>query len=141
MPSWQRGGLNQARTDLWGASLDLRVKRPYPGVNEQPPGAMLPFSRSLCCGQCLRRRTASHHGRIFPSAQGELRPLHGINKGPLAPNGLVDVTEAQKRLRVPSTRLHDCHNPNPAVVDLHAVFPNPDADPVAARELRFPGDG
>jgi hypothetical protein len=71
-----------------------------------------------------------HHLTVdFAEARGELRPLHGINKGPLAPNGLVDVTEAQKRLRVPSTRLHDCHHPNPAVVDLHAVFPNPDADP------------
>jgi len=25
---------NRARTDLWGASLDLRVKRPYPGSND-----------------------------------------------------------------------------------------------------------
>jgi hypothetical protein len=65
----------------------------------------------------------------FAEAQGELRALHGLNKGPLAANGLVDVTDAQKRLRVPSTRLHDCHHPNPAVVDLHAVFPNPEADP------------
>ena len=65
----------------------------------------------------------------FSVKQGELRALHGINKGPLAANGLIDVTEAQKRLRVPSTRLHDCHHPNPAVVDVHAVFPNPEADP------------
>jgi xylan 1,4-beta-xylosidase len=65
----------------------------------------------------------------FSASQGELRALHGINKGPLAANGLVDVTDAQRRLHVPSTRLHDCHHPNPAVVDLHAVFPNPEADP------------
>ena len=73
----------------------------------------------------------------FSSAQGTLRPLHGINKGPLAPNGLVDLTEAHKRLRVPSTRLHDCHHPNPAVVDLHAVFPNPDADPSLPASYEF----
>ena len=42
---------------------------------------------------------------------------------------LLDLTEAQRRLRVPCTRLHDCHHPNPAVVDLHAIFPNPEADP------------
>ena len=65
----------------------------------------------------------------FAAAQGELRALHGINKGPLSANGLIDVTEAQKRLRVPSTRLHDCHHPNPAIVDVHAVFPNLEADP------------
>ncbi len=65
----------------------------------------------------------------FAAAQGELRALHGINKGPLSANGLIDLTEAHQRLRVPSTRLHDCHHPNPAIVDVHAVFPNPEADP------------
>ncbi len=65
----------------------------------------------------------------FAAAQGELRALHGINKGPLSANGLIDLTEAHRRLRVPSTRLHDCHHPNPAIVDVHAVFPNPEADP------------
>jgi len=73
----------------------------------------------------------------FAVAQGELRALHGINKGPLAPNGLVDLTEAQARLRVPSTRLHDCHHPNPAVVDIHAVFPNPEADPALPGSYDF----
>ena len=73
----------------------------------------------------------------FLAKQGELRALHGLNKGPLAANGLIDVTEAQKRLRVPSTRLHDCHHPNPAVVDVHAVFPNPEADPSLAASYDF----
>jgi len=73
----------------------------------------------------------------FSASRGELRPLHGLNKGPLGPNGLVDLTEAQKRLRVPSIRLHDCHHPNPAVVDLHAVFPNPDADPAHPASYDF----
>ena len=73
----------------------------------------------------------------FSEAQGELRPLHGINKGPLAANGLVDVTDAQKRLRLPSIRLHDCHHPNPDVVDLHAVFPNPEADPSVPASYDF----
>ena len=73
----------------------------------------------------------------FSVPQGELRALHGINKGPLGANGLIDVTEAQKRLRVPSTRLHDCHHPNPAIVDVHAVFPNPEADPALAASYDF----
>ncbi len=75
----------------------------------------------------------------FAVAQGELRALHGINKGPLSANGLIDVTEAQKRLRVPSTRLHDCHHPNPAIVDVHAVFPNPEADPSLPASYDFRG--
>jgi len=73
----------------------------------------------------------------FAVAQGELRALQGINKGPLAANGLVDLTEAQARLRVPATRLHDCHHPNPAVVDIHAVFPNPEADPALPGSYQF----
>lgn len=73
----------------------------------------------------------------FAQAQGELRALHGINKGPLAATGFVDVTDAQKRLRLPSTRLHDCHYPNPTIVDMHAVFPNPDADPASPASYDF----
>ena len=73
----------------------------------------------------------------FAVPQGELRALHGINKGPLSANGLIDVTEAQKRLHIPYTRLHDCHHPNPDVVDLHAVFANPDADPALPASYDF----
>ena len=73
----------------------------------------------------------------FSMAEGGLRPLHGINKGPLAANGLVDLTDAQRRLHVPFTRLHDCHFPNPDIVDIHAVFPNPEADPALPTSYDF----
>ena len=73
----------------------------------------------------------------FSAGEGELRALHGINKGPLAANGLVDLTDAQRRLHVPFTRLHDCHFPNPDVVDVHAIFPNPDADPALPASYDF----
>jgi len=73
----------------------------------------------------------------FAKSAGVIRPLHGINKGPLHPNGLISVTEQQKRLRIPFTRLHDCQHPNPHVVDVHAVFPNPDADPALAASYDF----
>lgn len=73
----------------------------------------------------------------FSAPQGELRALHGINKGPLSANGLIDVSARHRRLRIPSTRLHDCHHPNPAVVDIHAVFPNPDADPALPESYDF----
>ena len=65
----------------------------------------------------------------FGQTNGLIRPLHGINKGPLGAGGLVDLTEQHKSLRVPVARLHDCHWPNPDVVDIHAVFPRSDADP------------
>ena len=73
----------------------------------------------------------------FSVALGEVRALHGINRGPLSPNGLFNVTDAQKRLRVPSSRLHDCQHPNPNVVDVHTIFPNPDADPALPASYDF----
>ena len=86
---------------------------------------LLAFLCALAVGAAEPHQLAAD----FSAAQGELRALHGINKGPLSANGLFNVTEAQKRLHVPFTRLHDCHHPNPDVVDVHVVFPNPEADP------------
>lgn len=68
---------------------------------------------------------------------GTIRPLHGINKGPLAPGGVFDVIQQQKELGIPFTRLHDCGWPNPYVVDHHAVFPNPNADPSLPQSYDF----
>lgn len=65
----------------------------------------------------------------FSVRTGTLRALHGVNKGPLAPGGIFDVIAEQRELGIPFTRLHDCGWPNPYVVDHHAVFPNPNADP------------
>ena len=43
----------------------------------------------------------------FARTNGVIRPLHGINKGPLVAGGLLDLTEAQQALAPPFTRLHD----------------------------------
>ncbi len=69
--------------------------------------------------------------------EGVIRPLHGINKGPLVAGGIVDVTEGHRALHAPLSRLHDCHWPNPDVVDIHAVFPNFSADPERAESYDF----
>ena len=73
----------------------------------------------------------------FSVPTGAIRPLHGINKGPLAPGGIFDVIQEQKELGIPFTRLHDCGWPNPYVVDHHAVFPNPNADPALPESYDF----
>ena len=73
----------------------------------------------------------------FSVHSGTIRPLHGLNKGPLAPGGIFDVIQAQKELGIPFTRLHDCGWPNPYVVDHHAVFPNPNADPALPTSYDF----
>ena len=73
----------------------------------------------------------------FGKASGVIRPLHGINKGPIAAGGLIDVTAPLRALNVPFARLHDCHWPNPDVVDIHAVFPNFEADPELPSSFDF----
>ena len=49
----------------------------------------------------------------------------------------MDLTAYHRELGIPYTRLHDCHWPNPDVVDFHAVFPNPGADPERADSYDF----
>ena len=63
------------------------------------------------------------------AAVGALRPLHGVNMGPLDRGGLIDLSRFHRELAIPLTRLHDCHWPNPDVVDMHSVFPDFRADP------------
>lgn len=73
----------------------------------------------------------------FARTNGVIRPLHGVNKGPLVGGGLIDLTEQHRVLAIPFTRLHDCHWPNPDVVDIHAVFPNFSADPAVPESYDF----
>ena len=47
------------------------------------------------------------------------------------------MIEEQKALGVPFMRLHDCGWPNPDVVNIHAVFPDPDADPTLPESYDF----
>jgi len=66
----------------------------------------------------------------FAKENGRIRPLHGVNCGPLANKGINDLSAYFKELAVPCVRLHDCDLPSPAnIVDYYAVFPNFDADP------------
>ena len=68
---------------------------------------------------------------------GTLRPLHGVNCGPVADGELVDLSAYYRELAIPYTRLHDCHWPNPDVVDIHTIFPDFRADPEAPASYRF----
>jgi hypothetical protein len=68
---------------------------------------------------------------------GTFRALHGVNGGPLDRGGLVDLSAFHRKLAVPLTRLHDCHWPNPDVVDVHVVFPDSRADPARPESYDF----
>ncbi len=73
----------------------------------------------------------------FGRTNGIIRPLHGGNNGPLGYGELVDLTKFHQELAVPFTRLHDSAWPYPDIVDIHAVFPNFDADPSLPASYRF----
>lgn len=68
---------------------------------------------------------------------GAIKPLHGVNGGPLAVGGTLDLSARWKELSPPLARLHDCRWPNPDVVDLSAVFPDPTADPESPASYDF----
>jgi len=68
---------------------------------------------------------------------GPIRRLHGVNNGPLNQGETVDVSRAWKELGIPITRLHDSEWPAGDLVDLHAVFPDSNADPDNPASYRF----
>ncbi|HTH48829.1 MAG TPA: hypothetical protein VMB21_15050 [Candidatus Limnocylindria bacterium] len=95
------------------------------------------WSLTLASLAALQAQRANNLIVDFSKSQGVFRALHGINKGPLAAGGIVDVTEDLQALGLPGIRLHDCHWPNPDVVDIHAVFPDFHANPGRAANYDF----
>lgn len=65
------------------------------------------------------------------------RALHGVNSGPLNDGEMIDLTKYWQEAKIPLARLHDCEWPTPSVVDMHAVFPIPTADPAQASSYDF----
>jgi xylan 1,4-beta-xylosidase len=83
---------------------------------------------------------------VFPAAQiqvdfhntnGWIRPLHGVNLGPLCYRGTVDLSAYHRELGVPLTRLHDVCWLNAEAVDIHCVFPEFNNDPQKLESYRF----
>lgn len=68
---------------------------------------------------------------------GKVQPLHGVNGGPLAMSRILDLSDRFREFRPPLVRLHDCRWPNPDIVDMHVVFPDPKADPEKAESYDF----
>jgi xylan 1,4-beta-xylosidase len=55
---------------------------------------------------------------------GAIRPLHGVNNGPVGYGSLVDVTRFYVELGVPWVRIHDPNWPHPREVDYDCIFPD-----------------
>ncbi len=68
----------------------------------------------------------------FSKTNGLIRPLHGVNLGPLCYRGLVDLSAYHRELHLPLTRLHDVVWVNADAVDISTIFRdfrNDPADP------------
>jgi hypothetical protein len=64
----------------------------------------------------------------FTKSIGKIRPLHGVNNGPVNWGIGPDLANYHKEAGFPSARLHDCHYAGQNVVDVHFIFPIFDAD-------------
>ena len=58
----------------------------------------------------------------FSKTNGVLRPLHGVNLGPLCYRGMVDLSAYHRELNLPLTRLHDVVWVNYDAVDISTIF-------------------
>ena len=65
----------------------------------------------------------------FASPLGALKPLHGVNNGPINFGGMLNNSHRYRELGVPWVRLHDPNWPHPREVDVPQIFPDFDADP------------
>lgn len=65
----------------------------------------------------------------FSASIGTIKPLHGVNNGPVTQQGLVDVSDYYREAAIPWVRIHDSNWPHAREVDIPQIFRNEDADP------------
>lgn len=69
----------------------------------------------------------------FSKKEGNIKPLHCVNNGPASQSASSHIVELYREMGVPFARNHDASFFSPYggehTVDVHAVFPNFDADP------------
>lgn len=68
---------------------------------------------------------------------GLVKPLHGVNLGPVERRWIKDYRDYFRRAGIPSVRVHDVPHFITDAVDLHCIFPNPAADPDDPASYRF----
>jgi len=68
---------------------------------------------------------------------GRIKPLHGVNAGPLCQGEMVDLTAAWREAAIPLARLHDCDWPSGRIADFHSLYPDLNANPDDPRSYRF----
>ncbi|MBI5384782.1 MAG: hypothetical protein HZA90_08840 [Verrucomicrobia bacterium] len=88
----------------------------------------------------LCRLAAAESGELtvdFSKTNGLIRPLHGVNLGPLCYRGTVDLSAYHREIGVPLTRLHDVVWLNAEAVDIHTIFPDFRNDPAREESYDF----
>ena len=73
----------------------------------------------------------------FSRTNGVIRPLHGVNLGPLCYRGMVDLSSYHRELRLPLTRLHDVVWVNADAVDISTIFRDFRNDPLRPESYEF----
>lgn len=73
----------------------------------------------------------------FSKPNGVIRPLHGVNLGPLCYRGMVDLSAYHRELSLPLTRLHDVVWGNCDAVDISTIFRDFRNDPVQTESYEF----
>lgn len=68
---------------------------------------------------------------------GRIKPLHGINNGPVSYGNLTSTVDDYRDAGIPIVRLHDPDWPNPYQVDIPKIFPDFRADPEDPSAYRF----
>jgi hypothetical protein len=85
----------------------------------------------VCIGLSCRCPAEEPHAIVdFAQPSGTIRPLHGVNGGPVIHGENTDLVAYHRDAGFPHTRLHDAHWPTPDVVDISTIFPlfHADAD-------------
>ena len=59
---------------------------------------------------------------------GKIKPLHGVNNGPVSYHFWIDTSRYYKEIGVPYIRLHDTDHPSQRMVDVRYIFKNFEAD-------------
>ncbi|MCX6905131.1 MAG: hypothetical protein NTW03_16960 [Verrucomicrobia bacterium] len=73
----------------------------------------------------------------FSRTNGAIRPLHGVNLGPLCYRGMVDLSAYHRELSPPLTRLHDVVWVNYDAVDISTIFREFRNDPAQPGNYEF----
>lgn len=73
----------------------------------------------------------------FATTNGVIRPLHGVNLGPLCYRGMVDLSAYHRELAIPLTRLHDVVWVNYDAVDISTIFRDFRNDPALPESYEF----